>query len=43
MMEVFQSQSVKITGEDRTETRRIVKVTRRAGNTKAEVKIPDRK
>ena len=47
VMEVLQSQSVKITGENRTETRRIVKVARRTGpqaqQNKAEVKIPERK
>ena len=34
-MELFQSQSVVITGENRTETRRIVKVARRTGGAQA--------
>jgi hypothetical protein len=46
VMELFQSQNVQITGENRTETRRIVKVARRAGGAQAGkpiVKIPERK
>jgi hypothetical protein len=46
VLELFQSQSVVIAGENRTETRRIVKVARRTCGAQAGkpiVKIPDRK